>query len=189
MQSSKPSLCDVQQSLLVVIDIQPKLGAAMPTKVMNRVIQNTGLLLQSAAKLAVPVIASTQYPQGLGPLDPAVLAHLPENTRHIEKTCFSCASAEGFYDALRSQQRSQVILVGMEAHVCVLQTAFDLQTQGYEVFVVEDAVCSRKLENYQNALIRIHQVGMSIISTESVMFEWLRDARHEQFKDIVALLH
>jgi nicotinamidase-related amidase len=77
----------------------------------------------------------------------------------------------------------------MEAHVCVLQTAIDLRNQGLQVFVVEDAICSRKLENYQNALVRAYQAGITMSSAESVVFEWLRDAKHEHFKTLVAMLH
>jgi nicotinamidase-related amidase len=84
--------------------------------------------------------------------------------------------------------RRQVVLAGMESHVCVLQTAFDLLAAGMQPYVVEDAVCSRKLENYQNALSRLQHAGVVVASSESVVFEWLRDARHEQFKAISALL-
>lgn len=181
-------LCRADDCQLLVIDIQAKLGAAMPAKVLNRVVQHTALLLKSANVLGIPVLATEQYPKGLGPLQPNVSDHLPESARRFAKTCFSCAQAEGFLEAVRAQNRRQLVLAGMEAHVCILQTAIDLQDQGFQVFVVEDAVCSRKLENYQNALARIQQCGMVAASAESVIFEWLRDAKHEHFKTIAALL-
>ena len=84
--------------------------------------------------------------------------------------------------------RKQIILTGIEAHICVLQTAMDLQNAKYDVFVVNDAVCSRQRENYENALQRLQQAGVIICNTESVLFEWLRDSRHEHFKTISALI-
>lgn len=187
-ENPEPLLCEANRSQLVVVDLQSGLGAAMPTKVLNRVAQNTRLLLKAADLLGIPVLASEQYPQGLGPLEPSVAECLPASTKRFEKTCFSCAGADGFVTALQEHRRPQVILMGMEAHVCVLQTAVDLCNHGLQVFVVEDAICSRKLENYQNALVRIYQAGITMISAESVIFEWLRDAKHEHFKTLVALL-
>ena len=163
-EGAGPLLCEAIHSQLVVVDLQSKLGAAMPTKVLNRVVQNTAFLLKAADLLGVPVLASEQYPQGLGPLDPTVAGCLPASTRRFEKTCFSCVGADGFLTALQEHRRSQVIITGMEAHVCVLQTAIDLRNHGFQAFVVEDAVCSRKLENYQNALVRIYQAGITMIS-------------------------
>lgn len=92
-------------------------------------------------------------------------------------------------DALENTGRKQVILAGVEAHVCVLQTALELLYKGYPVYVVEDAVCSRKAEHKSYALQRLQQQGATIINYESVLFEWLRDAKHADFKSISALLH
>ncbi|MGH8546124.1 MAG: isochorismatase family protein [Gammaproteobacteria bacterium] len=181
-------LCEAAKSQLVVIDIQAKLGATIPVKVLNRVIDNTVLLLEAGKTLGIPVLASEQYPKGLGPLDPRIIEHLPSGVQRFEKTSFSCVQANGFLDALRNAARPQVVLAGMEAHVCILQTAIDLSAQGFEVFVAEDALCSRKLENYQNALARMQQSGVVVLSAESVVFEWLRDAQHEHFKAIAKLL-
>ena len=96
--------------------------------------------------------------------------------------------ATGFGEAVKLKQRNQVILTGMESHVCVLQTAMELKATGFDVFVVSDAVCSRHKHNHLNALQRMSQAGIIITNTESVMFEWLRDARHPQFKDISKLI-
>lgn len=181
------SLCDSGRSQLLIIDIQEKLGTAMPSKVLNRIIANSGLLLQAASALNIPIIASEQYPRGLGPTVQQVARHFPENTRRIEKTAFSCVRAEGFIGLLDSD-RPQVIIAGMEAHVCVIQTAMDLAAQGFEPFVIEDAICSRRLENYQNALARMLQGGICVVSAESVIFEWLRDASNPNFKSLSKLL-
>lgn len=188
MKTSGTHLCDVEDSTLVVIDIQTRLGKSMPSKVLSRVVENTVFLLKSAELIGVPVIASEQYPKGLGEYVSEVNENFPETTRHIQKTCFSCCGTEEFIDILEKSGRKQVILTGMEAHVCVLQTAIELQERGYEVFTVGDAICSRRLDNYQNALERLESLGVNQTNTESVVFEWLRDAKNEYFKEIAAWL-
>ena len=180
----RQGLCSAAQSQLILIDIQERLGQAMPGKVLNRVVLNSVLLANGAGLLEVPVIVTEQYPQGLGPTDNNIVAAVPTNVTKIEKTSFSAAGTDTFMRALSATNRKQVVIVGMEAHVCVLQTALDLVAQSYEVFVVEDAVCSRRLENYQNALDRMRQSGVAVVSAESVTFEWLQDAKHEHFKEI-----
>lgn len=180
--------CDAAQSQLIVVDIQTKLGEVMPAKVLSRVIENTKLLLTTAERLQIPVLVSEQYPAGLGPTVPEVSENLPKAATHIEKTHFSCAGPDNFETHFNTTGLRQVIVTGMEAHVCVLQTAMDLNKQGLQVFVVGDAVCSRRLDNYQNALARLVQIGVIVTAAESVVFEWLRDARHEHFKEIADLL-
>lgn len=180
--------CDAAQSVLVVCDLQQRLGDAMPGKVLNRVLLNASLLARAAGLLDVPVLRTEQYPQGLGPTHAAVAEVLPPATRSFTKTAFSCCDTADFSTALASLARGQVVLVGMEAHICILQTAFDLRAQGLQVLVVEDAICSRRLENYQNALDRLRQAEVQVVSAESVVFEWLRDARHPHFKTIQGLL-
>ena len=180
--------CDADQAVLVVIDLQQRLGEAMPGKVLNRVILNTTLIARTASVLALPVLHTEQYPRGLGTTHPTVVDALPATTTAFTKMTFSCCGADGFSAAVTAIGRKQMVLVGMEAHVCVLQTALDLRLAGYDVFVVEDAVCSRRLENYQNALDRLRQCTVQVVSAESVIFEWLRSADHPHFKAIQALL-
>ncbi|MGE0485765.1 MAG: isochorismatase family protein [Gammaproteobacteria bacterium] len=180
--------CSATDSLLLVVDIQQRLGDAMPGKVLNRVLLNTKLLAAASSLLGIPVIKTEQYPTGLGPTHALVAAELPATTVALEKVCFSCCDGDGFSAALTASGRRQVILVGMEAHVCILQTALDLAAAGHEVYVVEDAICSRRLENYQNALDRLRQSGIVVVSAESVVFEWMGSAGHEHFKAIHALL-
>ncbi|MCB1748173.1 MAG: isochorismatase family protein [Gammaproteobacteria bacterium] len=180
--------CNASDSLLLVIDIQQRLGDAMPGKVLNRVLQNSKLLCSASDLLGIPVVKTEQYPAGLGPTHAVVADVLPAATVSLEKVCFSCCDGDGFAAALAASGRRQVVLVGMEAHVCVLQTALDLAAAGHEVFVVEDAICSRRLENYQNALDRLRQCGVVVVTAESVVFEWMGTAGHEHFKAIHALL-
>lgn len=188
MVTSCAHLCDSANSLLVVIDIQTRLGESMPGKVLGRVVENTTLLIESAKLLDVPLVASEQYPKGLGGFVPEIANLLPSDIDYVQKTCFSCCGSDEFMQQLKASGRKQIILTGMEAHVCVLQTAMELMDNGFEVYVVGDAICSRRLDNYQNALERMERCGIHLISTESVVFEWLRDAKHASFKDIAALL-
>jgi nicotinamidase-related amidase len=172
---------------LVVIDMQAKLLNAMDDAERKQVVSRSGILLKAASLLEIPVLVTEQYPKGLGKTDSA-LAESREDTAVYEKTCFSCLGQSAFGDMVGQSERSQYILCGIEAHVCVLQTALDLIAQGKEVFVVEDAVCSRATGNKQNALQRIRQAGGIISNMESVVFEWLRDARHARFKEISSLI-
>ncbi len=179
MHMPEPQLARAADSTLVVIDIQERLAAAMTAR--ESVVRATGILLEAAARLNVPVLLSEQYPKGLGPTVAELSGKLPEGTPRIEKTCFSACAALPL-------TRPQVVLAGMEAHVCVLQTALELAAAGREVFVVADAVCSRNEANYSNALARMRAAGIIITNTESVIFEWLRDAAHEHFRALSKLI-
>jgi nicotinamidase-related amidase len=181
------ALAEAKHSQLVVIDVQERLVAAMPEKPRQQTLSNTALLTQAANTLKIPVTHTEQYPRGLGSTEEVVRAHLTE-TAAIEKTCFSCFAAEGFITAVSLAQRQQIILCGMESHVCVLQTAIELQQAGYQVFVVEDAVCSRHKRHHKNALARLRQTGIIVTNAESVIFEWLRDASHPDFKSLSKML-
>ena len=180
-------LCHAQHSQLLVIDIQERLASAMPADVLEKVVVNNQTLLTAANELDIPVIHSEQYPKGLGNTVAAIAKHFPEGTS-VTKTSFACSDAEGFNDLLVKQKRQQIIISGIESHVCVLQTALQLQQKGYAVFVVEDAICSRKKLNHKNAIKRLRQSGIIISNVESVLFEWLRDAAHPKFKLLSKLI-
>lgn len=181
-------LCDAADSTLLVIDVQERLASAMPEESRDRVEQRTGRLLEAAQRLDIPVLSTAQYPKGLGSLLSSIETRLPEGQSPREKTCFSCAGAEGFMAELENTGRRQVVLCGMETHVCVLQTAFELRERGFDVFVVEDAACSRDPADHACALHRLRQVGIQVTRSESALFEWLRDARHPQFKPLSRLV-
>jgi len=181
------TMAEVQDSFLLVIDVQQRLLAAMPDGVQAPLIKQLGVLLQAADSLTIPVAITEQYPKGLGPTEAELLQLSPSKTA-IEKTCFSCADADEFMTTLRTSRRRSVILTGMETHICVLQTALALQGQGYQVFVVEDGVCSRTPQNQHNALQRMRQAGVIITNTESVLFEWLADAKHPEFRTLSKLI-
>jgi len=183
-----PMLARASDSVLVLIDIQERLSAAMDAAALQAVAKNAGILLQAAARLDIPVLATEQYPKGLGPTIAPVAVLLPETARRFEKTSFSCGGDDSFLHALEAEGRPQAVLVGMESHVCVLQSALDLRQAGREVFVVADACSSRNPANHANAMDRMRAAGVVITNTESVAFEWLRNARHTSFKALSALL-
>ena len=145
---SSKHLTDVNNSCFIIIDIQEKLTPAMPIKVTNRIFSNASILLEAAAELDVPVITTAQYPKGLGPIEQAILNKLPESSRHFDKTSFSCLAADGLKDYLNGLNKKQIILIGIEAHICILQSAFELLDEGYDVFVVIDGIASPKTSNY-----------------------------------------
>lgn len=171
---------------LVVIDIQAKLATAMPVDAMAAVIKQTQVMLQAAHLLSMPTLFTEQYPQGLGHTLPELAATISPATV-IEKTAFS-ACAEPKFNAKLSRDKSQVVLLGMEAHICILQTALDLLANHKQVFVLEDAVISRNPANKANAMARMRDAGCVITNTESVLFECIGNAQHEAFKAIAKLI-
>ena len=182
------ALSRAEDSILVLIDVQTRLSAVLDPACREPVIRNAGLLLEAAGMLGVPVIATEQYPRGLGATEARLEERLPDNTRRLEKTCFSCHRLPEIREALVASERRQIVIAGIEANVCVLQTALEVLAAGHEVFIAADAVCSRSLTNLQNALDRASNDGAIITNSESVLFEWLGDASHQRFKAVSALL-
>lgn len=183
-----PNILAATESLLVIVDLQEKLSAAMPKADAALMREYAANLIAAANALDIPVLVTEQYPKGLGVTEQEVSNKLPLSTPVFEKTGFSCCTADGFQNALDTSEREQIILLGQETHVCILQTALDLQLQGKQVYVVEDAVCSRNSQHKTNALQRMQRQGVTITNYESVLFEWLRNSQHPEFKSITALL-
>lgn len=173
-------------SQLVLVDVQTKLAAAMSADAMAEVVKNCGILVQAANMLNVPLLLTEQYPKGLGHTIPAISVLLT-HVQPVEKTTFSCLAAPIFKRQL-TRDHSQIILTGMEAHICILQTALDLIAAGKQVFVVEDAVISRNPANKANALARLRDVGCTVTNTESLLFEWLGVAEGDAFKALAKLI-
>lgn len=175
-------LMDSSRSFLLIVDVQEKLIPAVHAH--DELVTNLGRLLGIATELDVPVRASEQYPKGLGQIIAPLRESIPESAI-AEKTHFSCAQAPSCLE-LFAELRGvpQVIVAGVEAHVCVLQTALGLQQDGREVFVVADAVGSRKPRDTRLALKRLRASGVSVVSLEMVAFEWLAQAGTPQFKEI-----
>jgi nicotinamidase-related amidase len=177
-----------RHSALVVVDVQEKLVAAIPPAASGRMIRHCAILLEAADALGVPVFVTRQYPQGLGDTAAALRAKMPATAGQFDKTCFSSCGAQGFVDAIAATGRRSIVVAGIEAHVCVLQTAFELKALGYDVFVPTDATASRADDNRLNAMDRLRRHGVEITNTESALFEWLRDAAHERFRQLSKLI-
>jgi nicotinamidase-related amidase len=173
-------LIDREDSALLVIDIQERLLPHIDG--WQRVLENALWLTKLAQRLAVPVMASEQYPKGIGPTHAELAALLPAGAIG-EKLHFSCAAAQCL-PGLPGSDRRQLVVCGIESHVCVLQTVLDLRWQGREVFVVAEAVGSRRPSDRELALARMRAHGVEIVSREMLAFEWLRQAGSEEFREI-----
>ncbi len=173
-------LIDAQQSALLVVDVQERLCPAIDD--WQRVLDGVLWTVRVAQRLGVPVMASEQYPKGLGPTQADLKALLPGGSI-AAKLHFSCVQ-DGCLAGLPGSERPQVVVCGMETHVCVLQTVLDLVAAGKQVFVVADAVGSRTPENKALGLARMRDAGAAVVSAEMVAFEWLRAAGTPLFREI-----
>ena len=176
---------DRGRAALAVIDVQEAFRPVVLD--FERVTHNVAVLVQAARTLGLPVLVTEQYPKGLGATVPEVAAHL-EGISPIEKLCFSAFEADGFYAALNEGDRDQVLLCGIEAHVCVNQTAEDLLADNREVHVARDAVTSRTEENRDLGLHKMERSGAVVTSVETALFELLRAAGTPEFKEIQRLV-
>jgi nicotinamidase-related amidase len=179
------SLMDRNGSVLVVIDLQERLLAEIPAR--EAVVAQSVRLMRVARELEVPVLATEQYPKGLGPSVAAVKDLLGDDAP-VEKLSFGCMGEPRFAEALEKSGRKQVVVVGAETQVCVLQTALSALAKGYEVFVVADAVASRKEEQHRMALERMRAEGVNVVSAEMAIFEWLGCAGTAEFKRVLPLI-
>ena len=174
---------DRDRAALAVLDVQEAFRPAVLD--FERVAANVAVLIQGARILGLPVLVTEQYPKGLGHTAPEVAEHL-DGVRPISKLCFSAVGAAGFPAGLEG--RDQVVLCGIEAHVCVNQTAEDLLATGREVQVVQDAVSSRTAQNRDLGLHKMERSGATLTSVETALFELLRQAGTPEFKQVQALV-
>ncbi|WP_420547111.1 hydrolase [Curvivirga sp.] len=179
---------NTNSSSLLVVDIQERLLSAMSEP--RKVIDNTQILLQTALQLKVPVYVSEQYPKGLGHTAQSLEGCLKEaNAQVFEKINFSCYREANIREAIsQKSERKQIVICGMEAHVCVLQTAIEFQQAGYNVFLVTDAISSRTEESKKIACMRMQETGVTLVSTEMVAFEWMGKAGTDSFRSVSALI-
>lgn len=176
-----------EQSALVVVDIQEKLLPPIHEK--ERLVRNSQLLLRLAEILKIPVVATTQYAKGLGKTVPEIASLLPA-TEPIDKLQFGCFQNQQFCSTLKALpgRRNTVLLCGMEAHICVMQTALGALEQGYLVHVASDAVGSRSEWNWQIGLERMRTAGALISSTEMIIYELLGGSGTAEFKQMLQYL-
>ena len=168
-------------SVLLVIDVQEKVFRAINQK--ERLLDNLQRLIKGIKVLEIPILLTEQYPQGLGTTIPEI-AQLLLDSKPIPKICFSCCGDAGFLQELKKLNRKQVLIAGIESHVCVYQTAADLIAADYEVYAVSDTIFSRKDQNRDIGLKMMTQLGAKLTSTEAALFELLKVAKGDKFKAI-----
>lgn len=178
-------LLDEKDSLLLVIDIQERLVASLDK---NVIISRVGKLVDAARILGIPVLASEQYPNGLGRTIPVISGKFPAGTDVIEKTSFSLLREDGFLEKLKSYGKKQIIICGIETHICVHQTAAELIEAGFDVVVAKDACASRNKYEFKQGIEAMQDNGAKISCVEIILFEWLRSAKHPHFKEVQALI-
>ncbi|HSW00789.1 MAG TPA: hydrolase [Sedimentisphaerales bacterium] len=178
-------MLEIQNACLVVVDVQGKLAQLMFDR--ESLFKNIRILIQAANTLEIPILWCQQVPDALGPTVPEI-AELLAGEEPIDKACFSCCGDERFTAELNALGREQILLCGIEAHICIYQTAMDLMEGGVDVTIVADGVSSRTEQNRETALDRLSAEGANISSVEMALFELLKTARHPQFRDIARLV-
>lgn len=174
-----PNRLDPTRSGLLVIDVQEKLCPLIPSA--EHAIGQMNRLVEVGKLLSIPMAATVQYPKGLGPLVPSLAQQFPTPE---EKVTFSAAVCRTELDRWTSEGRDQIVLVGIETHVCVQQTVLDLLAEGLRTFVVADAVAARHQSDHEIALCRMRDCGATVTTVESVMFEWVGSADRPEFKAV-----
>ena len=181
------TILNQEDSFVLIIDIQEKLLNAAFN--MEKVAKNSEIIAKTAEALDIPVFVTEQYPKGLGPTVGTISEHLnKDKTKYFEKTAFNALFDLNLLSELKQSGRTQVILLGIETHICVHQTAAALIDNGFEVHVVKDACVSRAVDEYLAGLSRMQDNGAHISTTEIVLFELLKTAKNPKFKEIQALI-
>ncbi len=169
----------------MVVDFQAKLLPAIHER--ERVVRKGGQLLRGAAALGLPIVATEQYPQGLGSTVQEIAEAIP-NFKPIAKMSFSSCGAPGFVETIAARGGKRVLLCGIESHVCILQSCLDLLDRGVEVFVAEDAVSSRTVFDWRCGVERMRQAGATIVTVEMALLELLGGADRPEFKQVLGIV-
>lgn len=183
-----PHILDPKQTVLVLVDMQEPFLQVMHDR--ERLVANVRLLVQTAVTLGVPVIPTTQYAERMGDVVPEITALFRDFSaaRSTDKFCFSCAGADGFLQGITSFDRRQILVCGVETHICVSQTALDLVHHGYQVHVAADAVSSRTLEKHKLGMERMRDSGVLPCAAEAAVYELLREAGTPAFKSLLPFI-
>ncbi len=176
----------MDDSVLVIVDIQDKLFNVVLEK--ERLLKNVLKLVRVCKLLDIPIVITEQYPKGMGKTVQELVKELETHYKPIEKTSFSCFGSEAFENKLKELKRRVLLLVGIELHICVYQTAIDALTRGYRPVVIYDATSSRLKTDYEICLHRLLKHGVDISTTDMTIFELIRDASHPKFKDILRIV-
>lgn len=180
-----PQILNRRRSALLIVDVQERINAAVLHR--QQVVDNTVRMVRACQILGIPIFVTEQYPQGLGPTESPVRETLGEIVPYTKLT-FSCCGVKELMEQLHQHRVHQVIMVGIETHVCVLQTALDLLAGGFQVHVLRDAVSSRNEVDYQTALERMQTAGVVMSTVETALFELLEQARTPEFKEVAKLI-
>ena len=181
-----PKILDKDKAVLIIVDLQE--AFRFPINDFAQIAARTSTVVRGFQILNVPIIVTEQYPKGLGRTAEEILLSLPGDFEVVEKTAFSSCGASAFMEKLRETGASQIVLCGLEAHVCINQTAHDLLNEGFDVHLLIDCVSSRFSHDKETALLKMRISGVVPSSVEMALFELMRDARHEQFKEIQELI-
>ena len=180
------TILNIEDSIVMIIDVQEKLLNAVFNKAS---LEKKATTLANTAKiLEIPVIVTEQYPKGLGATVETLKEVLPENTQYFEKTAFSALENNDVLEALKNSGKKQVVIFGIETHICVSQTTNALIEEGFEVSVIRDACGSRSELEYLAGLERMKDNGAHVLTTEIALFEWLKGAKHPKFKEVQMLI-
>jgi len=178
-------MLETENCCLVVVDVQGKLAQLMHERQV--LFNNIQILIKSAKILSIPILWAQQCPEALGPTVPEIAELLADN-QPVNKSAFSCCGEEAFNYRLNELRRNQVVLCGIETHVCIYQTAVDMLRKDFDVNVIADAVSSRTAANKQIAINRLAAEGAKIASVEMALFELLKTAEHPQFRQVAKLI-
>ncbi len=174
-----------ENSLLLIIDVQEKLVNALDKDIIVKRVTN---LAKSARLLDIPVVVTEQYPKGLGKTFETLSAAFAEDVPVFEKVTFNALEADGVLEKIKSYGRKQIVICGIETHICVHQTAAALLREGFEVYVVKDACASRNKYEFKQGIELMESNGAKVTCVEIVLFEWLKTAKNPHFKEIQTLI-
>ncbi|MBN2426761.1 MAG: isochorismatase family protein [Deltaproteobacteria bacterium] len=173
-------------TVLVLVDVQERIVLATPPPIWREVRKNIRILLEASQIMKIPIIVTEQYPEGLGHLVQDLQGPWCDNT--IAKTSFNCCREEAFLDRLKEKNARQVLMVGMESHVCIYQTTLALLHRGYPVHLATDAIGARYKKDHQIAVANANQAGATLTTVEMALFQMLKDSKAPEFRAVSALV-
>ena len=179
-------MLEIENSIVVLIDIQDRLVGMLNKQ--EPVVKASSILLSAANIMNIPIVLTEQYPQGLGKTVPALTVDMTENNVVIEKTSFSAVQTPEFIEKIRDLGKKNIIIGGIETHICVYQTVADLIKEGFNVVVAKDACASRSTDCFKTGLVLMKDLGAQISNVETILFELLKNSKNPYFKPVQALI-
>lgn len=179
-------MLEIENSIVVLIDIQDRLVGMLNKQ--EPVVKASSILLSAANIMNIPIVLTEQYPQGLGKTVPALTVDMTEDNVVIEKTSFSAVQTPEFIEKIRNLGKKNIIIGGIETHICVYQTVADLIKEGFSVVVAKDACASRSTDCFKTGLVLMKDLGAQISNVETILFELLKNSKNPYFKPVQALI-